>query len=178
MTRSFETNRNNRLVSLVAAIVAVLAALGTLFAHHRSITALSAKNQAILTQARATDTYNAYEAKQIRYNIYQALLTSDLVRNAANRARLESVAENERSTSPVVLAKAQALEDQAKRDDEHSEAVLKSYEMLQFATTMFEISIVFVSLSTLAGARLLLPAGCGLSAIGLVLFAIGLFQAR
>jgi Domain of unknown function (DUF4337) len=178
VAHAFETSRNNRLVSLVAAIVAVLAGLGTLYAHHRSISALSAKNQAILTQARATDTYNAYEAKQIRYNIYRALLASDLVRNAANRARLESIAQNERSTSPAVLAKAQALEDQAARDDEHSETILKSYETLQFATTMFEISIVFVSLSTLAAARLLLPAGCGLSAIGLVLFAIGLLQAR
>ena len=71
LARGFEFRSGNKLVSLAAAIIAVLAALGTLFSHHRSIAALSAKNQAILTQARATDTYNAYEAKQIRYNIYQ-----------------------------------------------------------------------------------------------------------
>ena len=42
-----------RLLSLAAAVIAVLAALGTLFSHHRSITALAVKNEAILTQARA-----------------------------------------------------------------------------------------------------------------------------
>jgi Domain of unknown function (DUF4337) len=168
----------NRLVSLAAAIIAVLAALGTLFAHHRSIAALSVKNQAILTQARATDTYNAYEAKQIRYNIYRALLSTDLVRNAASRAHLESVAEDERASSPAVLEKAKSLEERAARDDERSETILKSYETLQFATTMFEISIVLVSISALAGARLFLPLGCGVSGVGLVLFIVGLLQSR
>ncbi|HTA40732.1 MAG TPA: hypothetical protein VK760_16740, partial [Candidatus Acidoferrales bacterium] len=63
---------SRKLVSLAAAIIAVLAALGTLFSHHRSISALTAKNVAILTQARASDRYNSYEAKQVRYNVYSA----------------------------------------------------------------------------------------------------------
>jgi hypothetical protein len=176
--RGRATADGNRLVSLAAAIIAVLAALGTLFAHHRSIGALAAKNQAILTQARATDTYNAYEAKQTRYNIYSALLASDLVRSPQNRARLESVAQGEQSSSPALLEKAKGLEERAAADEARSEAILKSYEILQFATTAFEISIVLVSISALAGARLLLPLGCGLSGAGLVLFVIGLLQAR
>jgi hypothetical protein len=168
----------NRLVSLSAAILAVLAALGTLFAHHRSISALSVKNQAILAQARATDSYNSYEAKQIRYNIYQALLASQIVTNADSRSRLKVVAEHERTTSPTVLEKARRLEDQAARDDDRSEAFLRSYERLQFAATAFQIAIVFVSISALAGGRFLLPAGFLLSGLGLVLFVTGLLQAR
>ncbi len=167
-----------RIVSLATAIAAVLAALGTLYSHHRSISALSAKNEAILTQARATDTYNAYEAKQIRYNIYRALLSSDLVQNAANRARLETIAQEEQASSPGVLERAKALEAQASRSDERSEVILKSYETLQLATTLFEISIVLVSISAFAGSRIFLPLGCGFSGVGLVLFAFGLLQAR
>jgi Domain of unknown function (DUF4337) len=174
VTREVDTRAGNRLVSLAAAIIAVLAALGTLFAHHRSISALSAKNQAVLTQARATDTYNAYEAKQIRYNIYQALLSTELVRGAQIRARLESVAGRERTSSPSVLEKARSLEAQAAHEEIQSETILKSYETLQYATTMFEVSIVLVSISALAGARLFLPLGCALSCVGLVLFVIGL----
>ena len=165
-------------VSLAAAIIAVLAALGTLFAHHRSIAALSVKNQAILTQARATDTYNAYEAKQIRYNIYRALLSTGLVQNPQVQKRLESVAQQEQSSSPAVLEKARALERQAERDDTYSESILRSYETLQFATTVFEISIVLVSISALSGTRVFLPLGCGASVFGVVLFIIGLIQAR
>ena len=176
VTSTAEVERSNRLVSLAAAIIAVLAALGTLFAHHRSISALSSKNQAILDQARASDTYNAYEAKQIRINIYRALLDSDLVSDAHKRARLESVTQREGANAPAVLEKAQLLEKQADDEDAHSEQILKSYEILQFATTAFEISIVLVSISALAGARVFLPVGCGLSAFGLLLFITGLVR--
>ena len=168
----------NKIVSLSAAILAVLAALGTLFAHHRSISSLSLKNAAILAQARASDTYSAYEAKQIRYNIYQALLASKIVRSAESRRRLEEVAESERETSPAVLAKARALEARSAMDDERSEAVLKSYELLQFAATAFQIAIILVSISALAAARLLLPAGFAVSGLGIVLFVAGLLQGR
>lgn len=178
MSRRFESNVGSRLVSLAAAIIAVLAALGTLYAHHRSISALSSKNQAILTQARATDTFNAYEAKQTRFNIYRALLASDLVRKAETRARLESVADSESVSAPPVLQRARDLEKRALHEDERSDQIMKSYETLQFATTAFEISIVLVSISALAGARLLLPLGCVLSAFGLVLFVTGLVQGR
>ena len=175
---SVDAHDSNRIVSLSAAILAVLAALGTLFAHHRSISALSVKNQAILAQSRASDSYNAYEAKQIRYNIYQALLAGQIVTNSQSRARLESVAQRERTTSPAVLEKARNLEDQAARDDDRSESFLRSYERLQFAATAFQIAIVFVSISALAAARFLLPAGFVLGALGMVLFVTGLLQAR
>lgn len=174
--RHIETGQSNRLVSLAAAIIAVLAALGTLFAHHRSIQALSSKNQAILTQARASDTYNAYEARQIRFNIYQALVASGLVSNGEMRARLESVATRENASAPGVLERAKALELQSQNEDKRSETILKSYEVLQFATTAFEISIVLVSISALASTRLFLPLGCALSAFGLILLITGLVQ--
>jgi hypothetical protein len=178
VTREADTRSGDRIVSLAAAIIAVLAALGTLFAHHRSISALSAKNQAVLTQARATDTYNAYEAKQIRYNIYQALLSTELVRGAQTRARLESIAQRERVSSPSVLENARSLEAQAAHQEIQSEAILRSYETLQFATTMFEVSIILVSISALTAARLFLPLGCTLSGVGLVLLVVGLAQGR
>jgi len=168
----------NRVVSLAAAIIAVLAALGTLYAHHASIAALSAKTQAILSQARATDTYNAYEAKQTRYNIYSALLASNLVRDELHRTRLEGIADGERASSPAVLQKAQKLEQEAIGDDRRSDRIIKAYETLQFATTLFEIAIVFVSISALAHSRILLPLGCAVSAAGFVLLVIGLVRNR
>jgi hypothetical protein len=47
---------------------------------------------------------------------------------------------------------------------------------LQLATTLFEVSIILVSLSALGTARIFLPIGTTLSAIGLVLLIIGFFQ--
>ena len=174
MSHSFEAPGGNRLISLTAATLAVLAALGTLFAHHRSITALSSKNQAILLQSRAADAYNAYEAKQIRFNIYRALLATGLVRDAQTRQQLEDAAAVANEAAPAVLEKAKALERQATGEDERSQSVMKSYEMLQYAAAAFQIAVVLVSISTLFAARYFVPMAGILGTLGLALFAMGL----
>jgi hypothetical protein len=173
-----ETAGGSRIASLATAIIAVLAALGTLFTHHRSIAALAAKNGAILTQSRATDLYTAYESKEIRYNFGIALLESGLIRNAKTQARLAAAAQGERASSTAALEKARSMEDQAARYDERAETMLRSYELLLFATTAFDVAIILVAISALRGARLFLPIGFALTGGGLVLFAIGLLAAR
>ena len=162
-------------IPLAAAIIAVLASLGTLFSHHRSISALSTKNEAIILQAKATDQYNYYETKRIRYTVYSALATGS-ARDAAARKSLESTADREQTSSIPVLTKAQGLERQATEEQQRSEVILKSFETLEIATTLFEISIVLVSLSALTSTRLMLYLGSGVSAIGLVFLVIGLLQ--
>lgn len=169
--------RGNRVVSVAVAIIAVLAALGTLFTHHRSIAALTAKNEAILSQARASDAYGKYDAKQVRYQVATVLLQSGLPSTADGRKALQTLAERERDSSIALLAKAQALETASEEDDSRSEKIFKSYETLQFATTFFEISIVLVSISALVSARWFLGAGAALSTIGIVLMILGLTQA-
>lgn len=167
--------RESPLASAEAAIIAVLAALGTLLAHHASIIALSAANQAVLAQARATSGYTAYEANQVRINVYQALLAAGIAREEGARAHLQSIAEREQSSSPPLLAKAQDLEDQVTRDEARSNVILRAYETLQLATTLFEVAIILVSLSAF-GARAFLPIGTVMSAIGLVLLVVGAIQ--
>jgi uncharacterized membrane protein YgdD (TMEM256/DUF423 family) len=170
--------RQVRFVSLAAAIIAVLAALGTLSAHHRSVAALTAKNEAILSQGKAFDAYNRYEAKQIRYTIYQALLAANVTHAPPAISRLESVARSEQQSSPAILAQGEALEAAATADEEHSETLMQSYETLQFATTFFEVAIVFVSLAALTNTVLFFPVGCLSALVGIVLFSIGLVAGR
>ena len=167
-----------RFVSAAVAIVAVLAALATLFTHHRSILALAAKNKAILTQSRATDYYTSYESKQVRYNFYSALLASDLVRKPEVRAYLSAASKKQAEAAQEDLNKAHALEEEANGDDVRSETILRSYEVLQFGTTMFEVSIILLSISALAKTRTFVWLGCSLSTVGLGFFIFGLLQAR
>lgn len=167
-----------RFVAAATAIIAVLAALSTLFTHHRSILALAAKNRAILAQTRATDYFTSYESKQVRYNFYDTLLASDLVHKPEVRARLTAVSKQQATASEKDLEKARALEAQADSDDERSETILKSYETLQFGTTMLEVSIILLSISALARARVFVLVGCGLGSVGLLFFIFGLLQAR
>ncbi len=167
------SDRGNRLMSATIAVIAVLAALGTLFAHHRSIEALTAKNEAILLQARASDSYAKYEARVVRYQIAQALVAANVTGTPGGKRQLQSIVDTERKSSADVLAKAQALEKQSADQDVESQHVLKSYETLQTATTFFDISIVLVSISTLVATRGFFNAACALSLIGIVLMIVG-----
>ena len=163
-------------VPLAAAIIAVLAALGTLFAHHRSISALAAKNEAILAQSKASDQYTYYQAKRIKYTIYAALLSADVAKDAKGRAELASVADHEQKSSLVILADAKRLEHESETKQASSERTLTSFETLEIATTLFEIAIVFVSISALGGARILLYIGGAMSVVGVVYAIVGLLQ--
>jgi hypothetical protein len=166
----------SRVNSLSAAVVAVLAAMGTLFAHHRSVAALAEQNRAIIAQGRAVDSYNAYEAKEIRYTIYQALIAGGVIRDAGALRHIKSVAADERRSSPAMLAESEALDAQAKDSEARSRTIMRSYETLQVATTFFEVAIVLVSIATLSEVQYFLPAGVVLSGIGLIFLVAGILQ--
>lgn len=165
MSAHAATRSHDRLVPFFTAIVAVLAALGTLFAHHRSIQALSLRNDTLLSTVKASDQYGYYQTKQLKVTLYQAL------------NQRGPLAEEQRS-SLVVYAQAKALEGQAEHEQERSESYLNSFETLEIATTLFEISIAFASIAALTDARMILYAGAALTAIGLVVGIIGYLQAH
>jgi hypothetical protein len=167
---------HDRLVPLVTAVIAVLAALGTLFAHHRSITALVVKNDSILATANATDQYNYYQSRRLRASIYSAIVSADLVKDRAVREALGRKAADEERASLAALAKAQGLQKEALAQSDRSEELLKSFETLEIAVTLFEIGIVFASISALTDSRFLLWGGAIMSGIGIAFTVYGYFQ--
>lgn len=168
--------RGNRAAALAAAIIAVLAALGTLFSHHRSISALTAKSQAILLQARAADRRNAAEGKQIRSELYAALLKAGIAGTDESRRALASVVDREKDAAQSAAKEADTYENESLDYDARSDVSMKSYETLEWATAIFEMAIVLVSISTLSVNRMLLIAGCALTGFGIVLMIVGLAQ--
>jgi tRNA(Glu) U13 pseudouridine synthase TruD len=176
--RDAHASSGNKMVSLAAAIIAVLAALGTLFSHHRSITALTAKNEAILTQARASDLFNRYESKRVRYHVYTAFIAADLPPSKEGKATLKDLADKEQASSLATFSEAERLEKASQDYEEHSERILSSYETLEIGTTFCEIAIVLVSISALASTRIFLTVGCGLATVGLAFLVYGFLQAH
>jgi hypothetical protein len=154
-----------RLVPFFTAMVAVLAALGTLYSHHRSIQALALRNHAVLLTAKATDQYNHYETAQLRATLYQL------------NKRPKDLAEEER-LSYGILNQAQSYEREADGLQDRATALLTSFETLEIATTLFEISIAFASIAALTGTRLTLLLAACLTAAGLIIGIIGYFQAH
>jgi hypothetical protein len=165
----------NRLIPLVSAIIAVLAAVGTLLSHHRSIEALTTKNNAILTTAKASDQYTTYQTKRVRVALYSTLLAGDVIANPKARANAQKELDHEAASSLAVLHNAQGLEQRAAQEQVESEALMSSFVTLEVGTTLFEISIVLASISALTKSRVLLWVAVGLSAIGVVLLIVGYF---
>jgi uncharacterized protein DUF4337 len=174
--RQASIERGDRAAALAAALIAVLAALGTLFSHHRSISALTAKSQAILLQARAADRRNASEAKEIRSELYAALLKAGIAQSAESRQALASVVEREKTAAVGASKEADTFENESLDYDSSSDVSMKSYETLEWATAIFNMAIVLVSISTLSHNRGLLIGGCGLCGFGIVVMIVGLLQ--
>lgn len=170
--------RGSKAVALATAIIAVLAALGTLFSHHRSISAITAMNHAILYQTRASDKFSTYEAVRVRANLMRALVEADVPKTEVAKDLLKKAADKNEASAGSILEAAQDLEDKSRGEDERSETILHSYETLELATTFAEVAIVLVSIAALANTRVFLGVGITVASVGLVLLIYGLFQGR
>lgn len=158
----------SRWTPIAAALVAVVAALAGLGSNQRATQALIAKNQAVLSFTRATDTYNYYQAKAIKEDVY--LATSALDKSDASAA-LRKVADHEHTSKEKVLAQARELEKQADEDDYRSERLMHSHETIAVGVTFLEVAIVILSISSLVG-TLVLPVIAGASTLTGLGFAI------
>jgi hypothetical protein len=162
-----------RRILLLAAVLAVVAAIVSLLANQRATGALQAKNDAILAQARSSDTYNFYEARSIKEHIYEAAIASNPALAAATRATLASVAKHEQTGKAPLLKKAEAFEAAAEADEVKSERLMHEHEILEASVTLFEIAIAIISISAIAGSRFLAVIGFIAATAGIALFVYG-----
>lgn len=164
-----------RWVPLAAAVLAVLAAISGYVGNVRSTTALIAKNDAIVAITHASDTYAEFQADRLKYYVAQTALDAG-VGPGGNAAKLREAAAREAGKAKPLVAKAKGFEDEAERANARSERSLAQHETIEVATTLFEVSIVLVSITALVGSRLLPIAAGVASALGIVIFAIGLVR--
>lgn len=172
-----ELESGGKLVPAVTAIIAVFAAVATLFSNHSSVLGLKTRTQAGITQTKASDQYSYYESKRIKVEVNQALMQSGLVTNPAalKALRIRIAAEN--SDAEPVLKKAQAEEAQSESELAQSERKMASYESHEIAATLFEVSIVLVSITALMGrSRVLLYVAGAFTIAGLGFFTNGLLR--
>jgi len=163
-----------RWIPLAAAVLAVLAAISGFLGNTRATGSLHAKDDSIIATTHANDAYQEYESRSIKEHISTALIDSGLV---VHPAKLKKAAEHEASGKDPSMKKAKSFEAEATEDAERSEHLLGQHETLDVATTLFEVSIVLVSITALAGSRWLLPSMAAIaSAIGVVVLAVGLFR--
>jgi Domain of unknown function (DUF4337) len=160
-------------VPIAAAVLALLAASCGLMANLRVTLSNATRSNAIIDVTRAADAYNEYDGRSVRQHIYEAAIEN--ASDPARIARLRSVADREAAGKAPLLAKAKALDKQSQDATLEADHILKSHEILEVATTLFEISIVLVSITALVGGRLLPICAASATGVGIVIALIGLF---
>ncbi|HKU68578.1 MAG TPA: DUF4337 family protein [Candidatus Baltobacteraceae bacterium] len=174
--RSEQLAEGSKLVPVLAAIIAVCAALATLFANHSSVTGLAKKNEAILAMNKAADQWGYYQAKRIKLEVNKAVLLSGAATSEAGRTQMQKTVAKEDRASKAVLADAQNLQKTSDDEYERSERFMQSYEKYEVSATLFEVSIVLVSLTALMRTKVLLFVAGGATLVGVVFFAQGFIQ--
>ena len=162
-----------RWIPVAAAALAVLAALSGYFGSVRSTSALFAKNESIVATTRASDAYAQYQAERLKFYVSQTAADQG-VNAGGNLAKLRATARREAAKAPPLVAKGHAFEAEAQRWSDRSEQLLRQHETIEVGSTLFEVSIVLISITALVGSRLL-PISAGVAALlGVVFFVVGL----
>lgn len=173
--RAEQLAEGEKLVPILAAVIAVFAAIATLFANHSSISGLAMKNEAILATSKATDTWNYYQAKRLKLEVNRAILISGAASDANGRKAMQKTVAKEDSGSQSLLVKAQQLDAQSDDEYERSERFMQAYEKFEVAATLFQVSVVLVSITALMPTRALLYFVGVATIVGLGFFTQGLF---
>jgi ElaB/YqjD/DUF883 family membrane-anchored ribosome-binding protein len=157
--------------AVTAAVLAVCAAIGSLLSGH-------AANEAILSQSKANDQWGLYQAKSVKWHIYEA-----------NQELLDTLAALQRDRPDQIQAKLEdfrrrvekydqdkeASRTDAEKFDAASEHEFRKHQWYSFGVAAFQIGIVLASISLLVrGQRTLfillygLSLAAGLSGLGLL----------
>jgi len=156
------------LISVLAALLAVASLAGS-----------RASTEAILAQARASDTYNEYQANSLKrhVNLDDAAQLRILATGTPNQVAAEAQAV---ALEQAVNEKYQPAQDQLlpqARDLEHERDMAEArHRGFQTSEAAFQLAIVLSSISIVARARWLLFLGGALGVVGLLLGTNAVFQ--
>lgn len=147
-------------VALSAALLAVLAAVAALFAGHHA-------DEAIIEQLQASDEWNYYQAKGIKFIVLES--KADLLAEMGKPIRredTEKIAEYKRQQKEI--------EEKARERERSSQAHRAHHNILAKAVTLFQIAIASSAIAVLTKRRGLWYGSLLLGMAGVVFFIQGL----
>jgi uncharacterized membrane protein len=153
-------------VALFSAIVAVFAAISALMAGHNS-------NEAMISQIKASDAWNYYQAKGVKAMVLNSKiqLLSELRKESpdqkADAAKEETKLEKYKQEQEEISKQAHELEVE-------SEHYMSVHEILAKSVTMFQIAIAISAVSVLTRRRRIFFVSIFFALIGVGFFAQGL----
>jgi hypothetical protein len=163
-----------RYLSVSTALVAVFAAIASLMSGSNSNEAILEKSQAMLNQSLASDQWAFYQAKSVKSAIAtgQAQMVAETKPDAA--ATLAKEAARYTAEGEKIKAEAIELEARVKENNALSQELMERHHKFAITVTLLQIAIALSAIAALTRRRPMWYLGLGVSAAGLVTFALGL----
>ena len=155
-------------LSLTTALVAVLAAIASLHAGKQETMTLLAKNDAIISQAKASDQWSYYQAKGVKKTIVEIL-----GEQSGNLAVSEKVKHYEDEQKEIKL-KAEAFEKKSAELNKQADEMFEQHHKGALAVTFYQIAIAMSAMAALLKRKSFWFGSLGFSFVGLVYFVMSL----
>jgi len=150
-------------VTFTIAVLAVVAAVGASLETTESDAAMSAKNDAVLQQNRASDQWAFFQAKSIKKNLYQ--LASE--QPGAHAVTYAQTAAHEASEGAKAQEDAKRFEEKRDQALEQAEVHETRHGRLTIAATLLHMAIAIATLAIILHRKWPWFASLGLGAAGL-----------
>ncbi len=152
-------------VTFTIAVLAVVAAIAASLETTESDQAIVSKNDAVLAQNQASDTWAQYQAEGLKKNLYQIAADTQGPKTAAYAAK----AAEEAAKGPSLSKKAIGLEEAVKQHLEQADVHERRHGRLTIASTLLHMAIAIATLAIILHKRWPWLTALGLSAVGAVL---------
>ncbi len=150
-------------IALFSAVLATIGAVVSLLGGHTENDALYQKNEAVLFKARASDSWEHFQAEEIKRHLLEA--TAPLTHDPAAPRLLAAYAARARQLE----AEAKALDRRSEEADGDSRQALRPHIKLSIAMTFVQIAIALASIAALTRRRWLFGLAGASGLIGVVL---------
>jgi lipopolysaccharide export LptBFGC system permease protein LptF len=162
-------------LSLSTAIIAVLAAVAALESGSNSNDAILEKNEAVLSQSKASDRWAYYQAKGVKASIALVEAEVAVASQAQLATRLRDEAARYKTEQEEIEQSAHDLEAKVKASDERAERFLARHHRFAISVTLFQIAIALCAIAALMRRKPLWLVGLASGTLGLGFFVAGFF---
>jgi hypothetical protein len=156
-------------LSLSTAIVAVIAAIASLHAGILANQVILHKNEAVLSQAKASDTWAYYQAKGIKGLFYQVQSESAPARGSQAQ-KFAAEAKRYKGEQDELKTQAEEMEKKVDENNKATEHLLHRHEQFAMAVTFFQVSIALSAIASLTRRKTLWYVGMAIASVGVVFF--------
>jgi hypothetical protein len=159
-------------LSLSTAIIAVLAAIAALESGAYANDAIVQKNDAVLHQSKADDTWGYYQAKGIKAIVYGT--QSENATKPELKSQWKEEAAREKKEQQELKEQVDKEEDAVKEQNEKSEHSLHVHHEFAKSVTIFQVAIALSAIAALTRRKPMWWISLGVGVAGAVFFVLGL----